>query len=470
MSPRCILQSRGLFRRALVPTALVSSLQFASAGMAQDAATDTAAQAIQEVSAEASAESASEPAREAPVERVETRAVQLSVPEPVAAPQAEAEVQVPKADAAPEAADEEADAWAGAVRVSGYVEAYYSHNFGKPENKTAGARWLDEQSGQFTLQTVALDVAAQKGPFSAQLTLMFGPTADRWYFEGAAIKATEDDVLLPENRWSNETWKHIQTAYVGYEAPVGNGLLVQGGLFPTQVGYEPAAVKDNGNFSRSNLFAWLPFFHVGVRATYPVTEKFSVMGAVYNGYNQLKDLNKNKSVSLQGSYVADDWFLNLLYIGGVERPAGDVAGDPWRHLFDAVSEYSGFERLTLAAHASAGFENSAVGDNRWLGGALYARLKAFDWFYLALRGDGLKEFGNGAADAPMLFGPGHLLSATATAEFRPLGDGFSLRVEYRHDDADKDNPMYYRRGLAADGSQRLAATQNTLTVGVTGWF
>ncbi len=471
MSPRCKVQSKGLFRRVLVPTALVSSMQLASGALAQEATAE-----------------APEPTAEAPVEAAPAENERVAEPEaapaPVAAPVAvttsvsvaapvESEPEAPAAEAAEEPAaeeDEEPGAWAKAIRLSGYAEAYYSHNFNKPQNKTAGARWLDEQSGQFTLQTVVLDVTAEKGPFSAQLTLMFGPTADRWYFEGAAIKAGPDDVLLPENQWSNETWKHIQNAIVGYEAPIGNGLLLQGGLFPTQVGYEPAAVKDNGNFSRSNLFTWLPFFHVGVRATYPVTDKLSVMGAVYNGYNQLRDTNKHKTVSLQASYVENDWWLNLLYIGGNERAAGDPTGYAWRNLFDVVGEYSGFERLTLAAHATTGFESNNFGDNRWAGGALYARLKAYDWLYFALRGDGLKEFGSAADDAPMLFGPGHLLSATATAEFRPIGDGFSFRIEYRHDDSDKDLPMYYTRGFAADGSQKLAATQDTLTFGVTGWF
>lgn len=466
MSPRRFAQTRSLFRNVLVPTALVSSMQLTTVALAQEAVEEAPSPVSAEAVAEAPVEPApaAEPARE---EAPKAEPLSLSItsvepaPAPASAPEAAPEVE--------EAAAEEETSWMDAVTVSGYAEAYYAHNFNRPQNQTMGARWLDEKSGQFTLQTVVLDVQAKKGPFSSQLTLMFGPTADRWYFEGAAIKATGDDVLLPENNWSNETWKHIQNAWVGYEAPIGSGLLLQGGLFPTQVGYEPAAVKDNGNYSRSNLFAWLPFFHIGVRATYPVTEKLSVMGAVYNGYNQLTDLNKKKTLSLQASYVEDNWWLNLLYLGGDERPNGDIAGRAWRHLFDAVGEYSGIERLTLAAHANAGFENSDVGEHRWAGGALYARYKAFDWFYLALRGDGLKEF-DGGADSPIFFGPGHLLSATATAEFRPVGDGFSLRLEYRHDDSDNKNPMFYGRGFSPDGSQRLVATQNTFTVGVTGWF
>jgi hypothetical protein len=248
--------------------------------------------------------------------------------------------------------------------------------------------------------------------------------------------------------------------------------LVQGGLFPTQVGYEPAPAKDNGNYSRSNIFTWFPFFHVGVRASYPLTDKLTLTGAVYNGYNQLRDTNDKKTMALHLAYTEDDWFVSGHYLGGVERPEGDVAGDPWRNMFDFMGEYSGFKRATLAAHFNTGLENSEVGDHRWVAGAAYARLKLVDWLYLALRADGIKEMGGGslADGTSIFFGEGYVLSGTATLELRPVEEGFSIRLEYRHDESDRDNPMYYTRGFTADGSQRMAATQNTMTVGLIGWF
>jgi len=72
--------------------------------------------------------------------------------------------------------------------------------------------------------------------------------------------------------------------------------------------------------------------------------------------------------------------------------------------------------------------------------------------------------------AILLGGANQILSLTGTLELRPPGDHFSIRVEYRHDGSDSDAPLFFKRGFAANGQQLLAAAQNTLTLGVTGWF
>jgi hypothetical protein len=385
-----------------------------------------------------------------------TVAVQAEVPS--------VEPEAPKAEEEP-ASD-------ASITLSGYVEAYYARNFANPENGITNNRWLDEKTNSFTLQTVYFDVDAKKGPFMAKVGFMFGPTADRWYFEGAAIRATDADVLLPANNYSNETFKNLQVAYAGYTAPIGNGLTMQGGLLPTQVGYESAHGKDNMNFSRSNLFTWLPFFHMGARLMYPVNDQLTVTAAIYNGWNQMIDLNDKKSYSVQASYMSDKWLLNALYLGGIERPVGDGTQTPWRNMFDGVAQYTGIDGLVLAAEANAGWEKNDVYSGKWFGAGLWAQLKVTDWMYLAARGDGIKEMGDDTADIPLVFGKGHLMSATGTLEFRPFGNGFSFRVEYRHDDSSKDNDFlaFYRKGFTPDGLQRTMHTQDTLTLGLIGWF
>ena len=68
-----------------------------------------------------------------------------------------------------------------------------------------------------------------------------------------------------------------------------------------------------------------------------------------------------------------------------------------------------------------------------------------------------------------LGGGDFVASGTFTAEVRPV-EGISFRLEYRHDASDDAVPLYYKRGLQADGQQNVSASQNTLTFGMTGWF
>lgn len=465
----------GTKRRPLLGTlGLVLSVgalvgQTSTAAHAQDAEQQPAS------SPEPIAEPASSPAdTKLPEPPPEPRAATVSItavePPPPAAPTSDLAIT-----STPVAEAEGVEPSEGYVKISGYAEAYYSRNFRRPQNGITNDRWLDEKDNTFTLQTVVLDMDAARGPFSAKLTLMFGPTADRWYFEGVRPSDDETDVLLSPAGYNNETWKHIQNAFVGYKAPIGEGLLIQGGLFPTQVGFEGTAVKDNWNWSRSNTFNFLPFFHLGARVSYPLTEKLTATAAVYNGWNQATDLNSNKSASFQLSYVGEKGFINGLYIGGVERPRNDGTGEPWRNLFDVVGQYDVNDVLSLATDVNAGFEKSNIGDHKWFAASLYARVKALEWLYFAGRGDGIFEFNPGvnpskAENSILILGADHIVSATGTVEFRPVGDGFSLRLEYRHDHSDPDAKQFYKRGYYADGSQKMTSQQDTFTIGVTGWF
>jgi hypothetical protein len=202
----------------------------------------------------------------------------------------------------------------------------------------------------------------------------------------------------------------------------------------------------------------------------PVTEKWALTGAIYNGWNQPTDLNQKKTMSLQSAYLSDNWLWNVLYIGGAERPKGIGTGEPWRNLFDTVVQWTGLPRLHFAGQANGGWETNHIGTNKWYGLGGWARAELMPWLFLALRADGIREFGTAAKQVPLFFGSGHIVSGTATLDFRPVGDGFTIRLEYRHDGSDKKNPLFYTHGLNTDGSQRLAATQNTLTLGVSGWF
>ena len=387
---------------------------------------------------------------------------------PAEAPPAEA----PPAEAPPPAEAKPAVAL-GALKLTftGYVEAYYAYNLNRPSNKLTNYRWLDDRHNTFQLSTLVLDTVAEVGAFSAHAALQAGPTADGWYAESGEARPGAAGAAAA----GAGTWRYIQQANVGWKAPVGRGLQLQAGLFLTPIGYEGPAVKDNFNWSRSNLFFTLPFYHAGIRASYELTDRLTATAMVVNGWSAATDSNDGKSVIAQVTYkIPDTISASLLYMGGPERPAGSPEGEPWRHLVDAWAQLDLHPRFSVAANANVGMEQNRFGTHWWRAGAVYARVQPLPFLYLAARGDAFLEdvAENAQGRASTVFFGTDVYGVTGTVDVRPIENHLSIRAEYRHDIAGA--PLYFGQNALADptstSSMPNARTQDTLTLGVTGWF
>jgi hypothetical protein len=360
------------------------------------------------------------------------------------------------------------------VTPRGYVEAYYAYNFNRPGNNLTNYRGFDNRHNSFTLQNVALGADAEKGPVSARVMLQIGHMPSTYY-----AGETRQPGAAFANASGPELWKYIQEAYVAYKAPIGRGLEIKAGLEAAPLGVEGFAVKDNWSWSRSNLFVGLPFYFTGLRATYGLTDRLSASAAVINGWSSVVDNNDAKSVEAHVTYkVPRKGFVQLLYLGGIERSASAPEGQYWRHHFEAAGQANVTTWLALAAEGEAGFETNRFGTARWSAAAVHARVRALKWLYFAARGDRFYEHqaadGTGRLSRPLFWnGVEWVSSATATIDIRPH-DNVSFRVEVRHDQA--DGLLYFKgRTIAGDGSAASpfvpnARSQQTLTLGATAWF
>jgi hypothetical protein len=376
---------------------------------------------------------------------------------------------VTPADVAPSAQRDVAPA--AKIAPLGYVEAYYAYNLNRPSNGITNFRGFDDRHNTFTLSNVALGANFEAGPVGGRLILQIGSTPSTYYMsEPHHAGANGASASGPES------WKHLQEAFVTYRAPVGRGLLLQLGLCASPIGIEVFAVKDNWNWSRSNLFFGFPYYHTGLRATYELSDEVSATVGLFNGWNSVVDNNDDKSVQANLTYKAEDRLsFQALYFGGVERPRGAPEGSPWRHHFDAFGQFDVTAWLSLAAEADYGWEWNRIGLADWAAGAIYARAQPVDRLYLALRADRFHESlaqGNDATSAPLFWGGVDWVSSgTVTLDVRPHPQA-SIRLEYRHDDA--AGPLYFRRQVAGDGATMPyvanATTQDTLLLGATAWF
>jgi hypothetical protein len=174
------------------------------------------------------------------------------------------------------------------TELSGFVDGYFGYNFNKPATRKAGVeRTFDVQHNSFSLSMAEL--ALEKKPTSDsragfRLDLDYGQTQ-------TIVNATEpgDKTVL----------QNLGQAYLSYLAPAGSGLQIDFGKFVTPLGNEVIKAKDNWNYSRSLLFtSAIPFYHMGIRATYNFTDKFALAGYVVNGWNNVVDNNTAKTVAV----------------------------------------------------------------------------------------------------------------------------------------------------------------------------
>jgi hypothetical protein len=331
-------------------------------------------------------------------------------------------------------------------KLGGYAEVFLSHNFNEPDNHITNDRGFDNREDRVAIDNVVVDATGSAGAFSGRVTLQAGLTPDTYY----------------ESEPGDRAWRHVQQAYAGYTVPVGKGLLIEGGIFLSPIGPENVPVKDNWNWSRSDLFFGLPFYHAGARATYVLSPTATVMAMLCNGWNNVVDNNSSKSVmaqlQLKGTRNLE---AGLIYMGGSERPTGSPEGQPWRHLFDGWVRFDATQKLSLQLCADGGFEDNHFGRSSWLASALYARYKARSFLNLTARGDVFWESVPDGAAPIFWSGASRVASATFTVDVRPLPDHLAVMLEARRDWAMSD--IYFRHASTA-------RAQKTVTLGVTGWF
>jgi hypothetical protein len=209
----------------------------------------------------------------------------------------------------------------GKFTLGGYLETFWSYNFNHPSNRITNFRGFDNRESTFAISNAVVSGAWEKAAVSGKITAQAGITPNTYYLAEPAAAGTSSTGTAD----ATTTWKYLQEAWIGYRAPIGRGVLFQTGIFLSPIGVENMPVKDNWNWSRSNLFFGLPFYHAGIKATYELSKSWTAELMVCNGWNDIVDNNRQKSLELSATYKASDTLsLHLLYFGGRRAVAQSV--------------------------------------------------------------------------------------------------------------------------------------------------
>ena len=343
----------------------------------------------------------------------------------------------PSAAPSPAASPETSPPGPSPVELTSFVDTYYSYNFNKPAGDTP-LRNFDTKHNQLSINLVEVALEQKptaKGRLGFRADLDFGPTTD-------IVHAAEPG--------GTDVFKIFEQGYLSYLAPAGTGLQLDVGKFVTPFGAEVIETKDNWNYSRALLFALaIPYYHVGVRATYDVNDKLTLNGYLVNGWNDAVDNNGGKSIGLSATLKPHPK-LTIVgnFMGGPEQK--DDSADK-RYLWDGTVTFNATPTISLMANYDYGKDRFAGVPVKWQGIAGYVRWQATPNWALAPRVEWLDD-----ADGFMTGVSQKVKEVTFTSENK-IDGGLLARLEFRRDMADE--PFFVKDG------EKVKA-QNTFTVGL----
>lgn len=346
---------------------------------------------------------------------------------------------------------------ASGISMAGYVDTAYTH---ANRNIEAGfsPRVFDSYNNDFVLHQVGLQIAKQ--PKSG-----FGGLVN--------VTAGRDATLIHSAPDTSTSTFDITQAYLQY---AGGPLTIIGGKFATLHGTEVIWSPSNANYSRSLLFGSVPFTHTGVRATFAATDSLNLIAGVNNGWDQMTDNNKSKTLELAVTATPiKPISVGVHYMSGKEL--GTVTGadgnnvEGKRDSFGVVASWAvidplsvGFEYLNVKQKDAISDGAGGTKDGKYSGYAVYLSYTFIPKWKATLRAESLDDkdgFRFPGAVTAANSDPAVMVTGTKHKELTfTLGwaaaDNFELRGEVRQD---KANEAVYLDGTSLSKSLLTYALQ-----------
>ncbi len=324
------------------------------------------------------------------------------------------------------------------LSISGMFDVYFSKNFNNPASHSNGYRNFDVTENQFDINLVKVTFQKTASPVGFRIDLA----------AGHAIDLVNSDASLG----SEKSLRNIEQAYLTGIIPIGHGLTLNAGKMSTHMGAEVIESAANINYSRSLLFTYaVPYFHLGAMASYPFTTQFTATIYVYNGWNNIIDNNKDKTLGAEIIWAPSQAFTFIQnYIGGPEEPYSTKK----RHVFDSIINFQATDDLFFNLNADYGQEAiDPSGHFIWKGAALIGNYSVGQNSSIAVRGevyDDVSGFTTGVVQT--------LKEITFTYAYK-FANSLITRLEFRRDWSNSANSFEDSNGnLTKD-------KQNTVLIG-----
>jgi hypothetical protein len=165
------------------------------------------------------------------------------------------------------------------LTISGYVETYYSYDFGSPsDHNRPGFVYSHNRHNEVNLNLGFVKAAYSTDKVRGNLALMTGTYSN-------ANLAAEPGVL-----------KNIYEANAGVKISNKKNLWVDAGIFASHIGFESAIGKDCWNLTRGILADNSPYYESGAKISYTSDNaKWFLSGLFLNGWQRIQRVDGNST-------------------------------------------------------------------------------------------------------------------------------------------------------------------------------
>ncbi|TRX35002.1 porin [Flavobacterium sp. ZT3R18] len=302
------------------------------------------------------------------------------------------------------------------VTFSGYVDVYYSYDFGKQDNHTKpGFIYNYNKSNEVNVNLGMGKVNYTKENVRGNFALMAG--------------------TYPQYNMAAELGllKNVYEANVGVRISKDHNLWVDAGVMPSHIGFESAIGKDCMTLTRSIPAENSPYYETGIKIGYTsASEKWYLAAMYLNGWQRIQKIEGNQTPAFgtQITYkpisgVAMNWST---YVGN-EQPDIDKK---WRYFNDFYGQFKVAEKINIITGFDIGAQQSTKGSSNydvWYSPIVIAQYKPTSKIQLAARGEYCQDakgviIGTGTPNGFKTYG------FSANFDYLPV-DNVIFRVEAR---------------------------------------
>jgi hypothetical protein len=257
--------------------------------------------------------------------------------------------------------------WKGKVTIEGYIDTYYAYNFNSPSGNDQPYFVSMARHNEMNINLAYVDLRYTASRLRARFVPGFGTYVN-------SNNAAEPGSL-----------RNIIEASAGIKLSDKKNIWIDAGVFGSPYTNESAISKDHLAYTRSFAPEYVPYYLSGLKLTIPVSGGINAYVYLLNGWQQIQDQNKSKSLGTQLEIRASNHLLlNWNTYLGNERSAADSTIDT-RMFSDFYFIYTK-ERLSATGCIYAGVQKQAEGkDGVWWQANLIGRYNISNEFSITGR-------------------------------------------------------------------------------------